>query len=434
MSNALAIAAVTATLGELVSSAARSAVGGGADVVFTRPRSDPDSSESDRVHLFLYQISPNPAMHNATLPTRSADGRLVQQPAVALDLHYLLAFYGSGTTLNPQRMLGAVVRDLNAKPVLTKEMITDAVGGQSFLQGSDLAASVEKVKFTPLALSLEDLSKLWSVFFQTPYALSVVYKGTVVLIESEESARTPLPVLRRGEQDRGIKILPGPFPLLDTACYGMRDDRILTARPPSFPAAQLGLAVIIRGSNLGGSVFLRFRHSRQELVSELEVTAENRSPGELKVVLPEPATGTTQTDWAPGVYTVTAVKPSATGGDDITSNALPVALAPIIAAIEPNMPIQTDLEGTATITITCQPRVRTGQQVVLLLAGREIAGEIDPGNADKVVFTITNAPKVTDALVRLRVDGIESMPFKRIDIPPPSHFEFLSSGQTVTII
>ena len=43
------------------------------------------------------------------------------------------------------------------------------------------------MKFTPEQMTLDDLSKLWSVFFQTPYALSVAYEATVVFVEGEES-------------------------------------------------------------------------------------------------------------------------------------------------------------------------------------------------------------------------------------------------------
>jgi hypothetical protein len=437
MSNALAIATVTTALAQIVRAAAQSVVNG-ADVVTGRP--DPNATPGHRVHLFLYQVVPNGAMRNNDLPTRSSDGKLVQRPAVALDLHYLLAFYGSEIELETQRMLGAVVRDLNASPVLTRQMIGNAVASQQFLTGSNLADSVEHVKFTPLAVSLEEMSKLWSVFFQVPYALSVAYQGTVVLIESDEALQSALPVLSRGDKDKGVDTLLGPSPSLDGAYFGMPPDPILQPRPLSLPAAQLGLSVIVSGRNLGGdSVLLRFRHSRrdlrntqdQELVSEIPVALDDQSPTELKVILPQPGTGTTQTDWAPGVYTVTAVKKPAGSQRESSSNALPIALAPIIAGID-STTIHRDAQGTATITITCRPRVHSGQQAVLLLAGRETVGRTDAGDPDKVIFDIENAPTVTDELIRLRVDGIESMPFKRVDMPPPPKFEF-DTDQKVTI-
>src|SRR5207247_2351941 len=62
----------------------------------------------------------------------------------------------------------------------------------------------------PTAFSLEELSKLWSVFFQTPYTLSVAYHGTVVFIEGEEKHVTPLPV-----QERVVRAVPFRRPVIE---------------------------------------------------------------------------------------------------------------------------------------------------------------------------------------------------------------------------
>jgi hypothetical protein len=48
------------------------------------------------------------------------------------------------------------------------------------------------VRFTPLTISLEELSRLWSVLLQVQYVLSVAYKASVVLVERQ---LTPQPVL-----------------------------------------------------------------------------------------------------------------------------------------------------------------------------------------------------------------------------------------------
>jgi hypothetical protein len=430
MSNSLAIATVTTSLAQIVRAAAQSVVNG-AEVVTGRP--DPNATPGHRIHLFLYQVSPNGAMRNNDLPTRSSDGKIVTRPTVALDLHYLLAFYGSEADFETQRMLGAVVRDLHARPILSRQMIFDAIASQQFLSGSNLADAVEQVKFTPLVVSLEEMSKLWSVFFQTPYALSIAYQASVVLIESEEAAEPALPVLKRGDTDQGVNTLLGPFPIIESAYFGMPEDKILQPRPLSLPAAQLGLAVIVAGRNLGGeTVLLRFRHSKLELAQELPVASADLSEKELKVLLPQPGSGTSQTDWAPGVYTVTTVAKQSGTAHERTSNALPIVLSPIISMIEPGTTIPRDVQGTATITITCQPRVRSEQQAVLLLAGRETVGRIDTTDPDKVIFEMKNAPAVTNELIRIRVDGIESMPFKRVDTPPPTRFEF-DANQKVTI-
>lgn len=431
MSNALAIATVTTALAQIVREAAQSIVDG-ADVITGRPTSS--SGPVHCIHLFLYQVTFNGAMRNNDLPTRALDGTLITRPAAALDLHYLITAYGNETELEAQRMLGAVLRDLRARPVLTRAMIQNAIESQPFLSGSDLAEAVETVKFTPENLSIEDMSRFWSVFYQTPYALSVGYRGTVVVIETDDTVSTPVPVLKRGETNRGVETFTGPFPVMESVYFGMPTDVIGQSRPPSFPAARFGLSVIVRGCNLGGeSTFLRFTHSKLNLICELDVSSADVSPTELKTTLPLPMENGSQTKWAPGVYTVTAIDRQQGGLFDKISNSLPIALSPTIAAIEPGTTITRDDEGTAALTITCTPRVHPTQQAILLLAGKETVGEPDALNPDKIHFLFRQAPAVTNAIVRIRIDNIESQPYIRIDVPGPSRFEF-DPNQKVTIL
>ena len=196
MSNHLAIATVTATLRDLLFGAVSVDVPG-ADVTMVRPDGAASGVPKTGVNIFLYQVTPSAAAINEDLPTRSQDGTLVRRPRVGLDLHYLLTFYGAEAQLIPQRLLGSSARVLHAKPVLTRPQVNLSVAARAFLTGSNLAADVELVKFTQLPLTLEELAKLWSVFFQTQYVLSVAYQGTVVLIETDDSFMTPLPVRLR---------------------------------------------------------------------------------------------------------------------------------------------------------------------------------------------------------------------------------------------
>ena len=68
---------------------------------------------------------------------------------------------------------------------------------------------------TPLPLNVEDLSKIWLMFSQIPYSLSVAYEARVLLIEAEEAAQPAPPVLSRGDDDRGVETVIGRFPVLD---------------------------------------------------------------------------------------------------------------------------------------------------------------------------------------------------------------------------
>jgi hypothetical protein len=91
-----------------------------------------------------------------------------------------------------------------------------------------------------------------------------------------------------------------------------------------------------------------------------------------------------------------------------------------------------DISGDVTLTITCDPQVRPTQRATLLIADREVAAQAHPTDTDTLQFTVDNAPVVTDALVRLRIDGVDSLPFTRQETPPPPHLAF-DDNQKVTI-
>jgi hypothetical protein len=161
MSNYLAIATVTAGLYQILLGPVRAAVGSSATIVFGRPHAaDTDKDTNPRLNIYLYQVTPNAFFRNADLPTRRADGTLVKQPMIALDLHYLFTFHGKEEQFEPQLMLGMVASTLQAEPILSPSTIRSALSSFSVLNTSDLANQVEWVRFTPTALSLEEFSKL----------------------------------------------------------------------------------------------------------------------------------------------------------------------------------------------------------------------------------------------------------------------------------
>ncbi len=91
------------------------------------------------VNVFLYQVTPNVAWRNADLPTRRRSGQPLRRPRAALDLHYLLTFYGEESKLEPERLLGSVVRQLHERPVLTRKLIERTLAKRTFgfLAGSN---------------------------------------------------------------------------------------------------------------------------------------------------------------------------------------------------------------------------------------------------------------------------------------------------------
>lgn len=206
MSNHLAIATVTTGLVRYLQGVVGADVGN-AVVTAVRPDGPASGVPEVGVNIFLYQATPNVAWRNHDLPTRRPDGSLNQRPQIALDLHYLLTFYGDETLLEPQRILGSTVRALHSRPVLTRQEIRSAVAATAFLTGSDLADEIETVKLTPQSLSLEELSKLWSVLFQTTYTLSIAYDASVVLITADSQPSMVQPVITPA-----IRVFPSVAP------------------------------------------------------------------------------------------------------------------------------------------------------------------------------------------------------------------------------
>lgn len=185
MSNYLAIAIITAALRDILQDAALAAVPG-ADVVLKRPATvNTDGQDKAAINVFLYQVSPDPMMSNIDLPTRNRQGSLTRRPQIALNLDYLLSFHGSELLMEPQRLLGSVLTALHAYPVIALESIRKAINNQDYLVREALFDQVEPVRLSPINLNLEELAKLWSVFFQVPYTLSVIYRVSPVFVEAQ---------------------------------------------------------------------------------------------------------------------------------------------------------------------------------------------------------------------------------------------------------
>src|SRR5437660_268834 len=263
MSNFLAIAAVSATLRRILNDAVSVDVPG-STVTTARPDGAAGGAPVTGVNLFLYQVMANAAGRNADLPTRRDDGTVVQRPREALDLHYLLSFTGRENELEPQRLLGSVARTLHAQPVLSRQSIQSTKAAVAFLAASDLDGDIELVRFTPLSLSLEELSKLWSVFFQVPYALSVAYQASVVFIEGKETPQSALPV-----RLRNVYAIPFRGPYIEQLVAASGEDQPIVA----------GSTVNIIGKQLQGDVTLA-------VIGGIEVTPAQVSDTKISLVLP----------------------------------------------------------------------------------------------------------------------------------------------------
>lgn len=277
MSNFLAIATVTETLRQVLNEAvgkevtgatatAVSPVGGG----MTRGGL-PDVG----VNVYLYQTTPNASRRNDELPVRRDDGSVIQRPKAAFDLLYLFSFYGQETYQEPQRVMGTVLRTLNEQPLLTPKMIHNAVvnSASSFLAGSDLEDEIEPVRLMPMTLSLEEVSKLWSILLQTPFVPSVVYQASVVFLEGKNAQPEPaLPV-----KDRNVYVMPFAEPVISSILSRTSPGQPAIKDQPILPTSVL----VVTGQNLqGDDTWLRFAGA--------ELTPDAVSPTKLEVLLEEP--------------------------------------------------------------------------------------------------------------------------------------------------
>ncbi|MFD0165155.1 Pvc16 family protein [Streptomyces decoyicus] len=200
MSNALAVATVTQALALLIEHNLHPEIDMAVSVETRKPPADPPTDPT--ITVFLYQVSHNPSMRNSDLVTRAADGTLLKRPAAAIDLHFVISAYGEETELVGQRLIGSVVRTLHEIPVLPRELIEEAAQ-RPYLEGSDLAESLQKVRFTPTQMDVDETSKLWGMLHNTPYSLSVVYQASLVLLDGHQKPAPARPV-RRPE----VQVLP----------------------------------------------------------------------------------------------------------------------------------------------------------------------------------------------------------------------------------
>jgi hypothetical protein len=429
MSGPLAIAAVTAVLKDVLNNGFvdhdLSVVGSFLVTAVPPDRITTGATEPNQLNLFLYQVTPNQGWRNADLPSRDSNGERVTNPPLALDLHYLLTAYGS-QDFNAEILLGYAMQILHEMPVLSRKDIRTTLGSPlpggtvippllfGNLSALDLAEQVEQIKITPHYLTTEELSKLWTAM-QARYRQSMAYQVSVVLIQSTKPAKAALPVIKRGEQDRGAEVLAdasSTFPSLDSIHIGPPEDANLEPLPRSYPSAQLGLQLILQGQNLDGdTVQVTFKHTRygevthpQHLAPQIIVVPlVQRTETKITISLPDAPAA-----WRVGLYSVAVTVTK--GTKDHSTNELPLVLAPRIDPIIPNSITRVGLD--ATLTLTCSPQVIQEQTAALLLPDREVTLPNHP-TGTTLVFVINNAPVVTDVPVRIRIDGIDSMPFGR---------------------
>lgn len=387
MSNSLAIATVTGALSTRVQGLLNAAGLSGFSVGTGHPRANSASG----VYITLYHLAPNPALRNADLPTRSGNATINQRPVLALTLRYLFSFQGDTNLFEPERLAGLVLSDLHARPVIGPDEIQAflaTLGGSHALRASDLADQPERVKLTPVILDTEELSRVWGLFNQNSYVLSMAWEATAVLLDGTLEPAPGLPVAAVG-----LAVVPATAPRLVR----------LYEETSRQPVVEAGQTLILEGSGLLGE--------RTEVVigpTRVAVGPADLVQGALRVAL-----GMVP-GLRPGVHASfiehSVMVPGASGGGwraSGVSNALAVMMLPVIGAA-------TSAAGTGTtrrVQFSVTPLPGADQNAELFLDnGTEQRStrtfEIQGAN---LVFTFASLPAGSWRL-RLVVDGASSRP------------------------
>jgi hypothetical protein len=413
MSTPLAIAAVTAVLKDVLNTSMTatdlSSIVGDVKVSAKPPDKliPATGDEPTALNIFLYQVTPNQGWRNAGLPARDSSGDRTGNPPLALDLHYLLTATAP-RDIYPEIIMGFAMQMLHETGVLSRELIAKALDPMAppsdfipQLKFAELAEQVEQIRVTPAALTVDDISKLWTGF-QGRYRMSVAYIVTVVLIQTPRSTRSSLPVVTRN-------IAVKPFQQI-----------VIDEITSSTPYALAGSTLSIAGTNLDdpnfqlfidgadGTALVTGRSATAVTVKLPTLIGSMLRAGVLGVQIEHPV------QFALGVLR--------TGTQ---SNLAPVVLHPVmtipVALSNVTHPV---IDGTtytsATLTLTLDPKVTKQQRVAVLLNGTgtntlaySFAAPTGNGVVDPNIDTATVKVDVVDVipgtyLIRVTVDGAES--------------------------
>ncbi len=395
MSNFLSIATITAALCDSLQKTLDIDVPN-ALVRPARPAAD-GVTPQPTVNIYLFQVIPSAPLRNEELPYRRSDGSLAMRPRITVDLHYLFSFHGDDTLLEPQRMLGSVLRTLEAAPYLTRANIEGGIASgvfQGVINDSDLLATSEAIKFSLLPMSVDELSRLWGMFINTTYSVSVAYSAGAVALDAIEMPMPSLPV-----KERNVYAFPFRAPMVDLV-----DSAVAAGKP-----ILSGQGIVLTGTNLRADVV-------QVQIDETDITPSPTRISGTRIELTAGEVGTLSA----GIHRASVVQPYVIGTPPTPhagaeSNVAAFFVHPKITVDPPaNVVGAGPQPRSADLTVHFVPDVEAGQKAVLMMNGispgaRSFSFRVDV-SAD--VAQITFKPTGLDAgtyLVRVQVDGAESL-------------------------
>ncbi len=421
MSNALAMAAVTAVLKDRLNdgllNANLDAVGQFRVTSSPPDKLDGDGTAENRLNLYLWNATRNAAWANQRLPSRSSGGDRIDNPYLALDLHYLLTATGS-EDLNAEILLGYGMQVLHETPVLTRADIRASLGGDDpavdatllpaplrLLAAADLADQFEQIRIT-LAMpegrgpgQMEMLGNLWSAF-SAPLRASALYQVSCVLIESRRPARPSLPVLTIGGRTAPLQN-PRILRVAAIAAPGDLPDRQAAILPGGWLA--------IEGTALKNERLRLMLGSRQLALPPDERIGDRR----IDVALPA--------DQPAGIVRLMVEHlfvPSAGQAERLweRSNAFPFFVLPVVASVAVHGAVSAG-RFAGEVVVTLAHRIGPRQRATLLLhplpggaeQGFSAPAAIVEGTDNQLRATLADAAAGRYVL-RVDIDGASSLP------------------------
>ncbi len=391
MSKPSAIAAVSATLRNLLAAGVTPEPHLNDTTVTTQPpdKARANGNNANQLNIFLYQALPNASWRNMDMPGRVNPGE-TSMPPLALKLYFMVTAFGRGDDLKQPFSLELIGK---AMSILHDHAVLFADDIKSALPDNDLHAQIEHVRLTLQPLSTEEIFRLWSGF-QTPYRTSVAYEASVVLIDSTRGVKAALPVLVRGPADTGFTAQPDlipPFPEITD-----------TVLPNNQLGAQLGDTVTIKGHDFLGDSQVLFRNVRQQQPIRILPETGGTSEQVTAIIDNDPV------KWLAGMYTVSLeiTQNKGTAQEKVrVTNEVSFGITPSITT---NFPIKVAV-GDATVNLKCSPKVQPDQRCVLLLGDHELTTKPITAATENLQFDLPKAVKAGSHLVRLRVDGVDSL-------------------------
>lgn len=457
MSNFLAIASVSAALRHLLQETVALDVPG-ATVSFERPSEHP--LRAPTVHVLLVQANHEPDA-DVDLDGERDPLATPDHAKATLSLQYLLCFSGDQARLEQERLLGSVVRTLNERPILTRDILQrmSADATLPFVADSDLAQDVELVRFTPTPMSVGQIANLWSMMFQTSYVLSVAYRAGIVLIGSDEPSH----------------------PVAHAPVHGCRDPSSATPWLERVVDADDDASTISMSSSLvayGHALDTAQRVSIGDIERPLADVSDARLTVDLSSFAPDPSRN--ELPLRAGVQTLRVVRvmsPHNDSDDDLqmhVSNSLPFVLSPQIESVhrfpgggppidrhrsssspdraptedgaaDPARADKSSASAYATkhLEVRIRPPVADGQQVSLSLIPQEhgVPSYRLPltrppennrdGTASVLTFPVHGVVEPGTYLARIRVDRVDSALIVDRDRNSPRYQRYIGPRVTV---